>query len=192
MTYSLSQVNARKRLASLLLWLTLPFPNFGRGLAFRGWLYSQIIGTCGQRFKTGPLVNLYNPARLTIGSDVYIGYCSYIGDGDITLEDQVVIGPFCSVTGGNHLFRDNSVRFGGYEYKPVVIGRGTWLGANVNVLAGVTIGAGCLVAAGSVVTKSMPDNCIVAGVPAKVVGANEGDSGLEAGNQVGIGRSSDE
>ena len=192
MTYSQSQINTRKRLASLLLWLTLPFPNFGRGLTLRGWLYSQIIGGRGQRFKLGPLVNLYNPARLTIGSDVYIGYCSYIGDGDITLEDQVVIGPFCSVTGGNHLFRDNSVRFGGYEYSPVVIGRGTWLGANVNVLAGVTVGPGCLVAAGSVVTKNMPANSIVAGVPAKVVGPNEGHSGVGAANQAGMGQSRDE
>ncbi len=179
-------INWRKRIGNLLMFLTLPFPNFGNGLAARGWLYRKLIPRCGARFKLAPLVNIYNPTRVTLGRDVYIGYCSYIGDGDITLGDEVVIGPFCSVTGGNHLFRNDSVRFGGYDYKPVRIGKGSWLGANVNVLAGVTIGSGCLIAAGSVVTKDIPDNSIAAGAPAKVIAKNDGHSGVDAMNQEGM------
>jgi maltose O-acetyltransferase len=181
-----SSINWRKRLGSFLMLLTLPFPNFGLGLVLRGWLYSKIIINCGKRFKLAPLVNIYNPSKVKIGNDVYIGYSAYIGDGDITLCDEVVIGPFCSLTAGNHLFRDNSVRFGGYEYKPVSIGKGTWLGANVNVLAGVTIGSGCLVAAGAVVTRDIPDNSIAVGAPAKVIGPNDGASGVQAFNQDGM------
>ena len=52
--------------------------------------------------------------------------------------------------------------------KPIVIGRNAWLGANVTVLAGVTIGENAIVAAGSVVTKDVPANTVVAGTPAKV------------------------
>jgi maltose O-acetyltransferase len=168
------------------MFITLPFPNFGRGLNFRGWLYSKVILNCGKRFKIAPLVNIYNPSKVNIGNDVYIGYSTYIGDGDIILSDEVVIGPFCSVTAGNHLFRNNSVRFGGYEYKPIVIGKGTWLGANVNVLAGVTIGSGCLIAAGSVVTCDIPDNSVAVGAPARVIAENNGNSGDEAVNQEGM------
>ena len=89
---------------------------------------SALLKRCGKNLKLAPAVHIYNPKRLSLGDNVYIGYNSYIGDGDITFDDEVVLGPFCSVTGGNHLYRDGSVRFGGYEYKPVHIGKGTWLG----------------------------------------------------------------
>ena len=85
--------------------------------------------------------------------------------------------------GWNHLYRDGSVRFGGYEYKPVHIGKGTWLGSHVSVLAGVTIGSGCLVASGAVVTKDVPDGMIAGGVPAKVIKENDLNSGADKGNQ---------
>jgi galactoside O-acetyltransferase len=55
------------------------------------------------------------------------------------------------------------------QAQPVVIGRGCFLGANVTVLAGVTIGPGSFVAAGSVVTADVPAGVLVAGVPARVV-----------------------
>jgi acetyltransferase-like isoleucine patch superfamily enzyme len=52
----------------------------------------------------------------------------------------------------------------------VIIGRDVWLGARVIVLAGVTIGDGCVIGAGSVVTRSLPPNSIAVGAPARVVG----------------------
>ena len=51
---------------------------------------------------------------------------------------------------------------------PIIIGDNCWFGANVTVLQGVTIGNGCVIAAGSVVTKDVPDNAMIAGVPAAV------------------------
>ena len=52
---------------------------------------------------------------------------------------------------------------------PIKIGDNCWFGANVSVMPGVTIGAGCVIAAGTVVTKDMPENSLIAGVPAKVI-----------------------
>ena len=51
---------------------------------------------------------------------------------------------------------------------PIVVGDNRWFGANVSVLQGVTIGSGCVIAAGSVVTEDLPDNVVAAGVPAVV------------------------
>jgi acetyltransferase-like isoleucine patch superfamily enzyme len=53
--------------------------------------------------------------------------------------------------------------------KPIVVGRNVWLGADVKVLAGVTIGENAIVAAGSVVTKDVPANMVVAGSPARII-----------------------
>lgn len=52
---------------------------------------------------------------------------------------------------------------------PIKVGDNCWFGANVSVMPGVTIGAGCVIAAGAVVTKDMPANSLIAGVPAKVI-----------------------
>lgn len=178
--------NRRKVLSSIFMFLTIWVPNFGWGIRFRGWLISRLMKSPGERLKLSALVNIYNPSRLSIGNDVYIGYGTYIGDGDIRLDDEVVIGPMCSITGGNHLFKGGSVRFGGYEYAPVKIGRGSWLGAHVCVLSGVTIGSGCTVAAGAVVTEDIPDGVIAGGIPARVLKENDPDSGVSGGVQDGM------
>ena len=161
-------------------------PNYGWGIRFRGMWLQIVLKHSGKRLKVSSLVNVYNPARLSVGDNVYIGHGSYIGDGDIRLDSEVVIGPFCSISAGNHLFKDNSVRFGGYEYRPVRIGRGTWLGSHVTVTAGVEIGKGCLIAAGSVVTEDIPDGVVAGGVPAKKIRDNDGNSGVGSNNQEGM------
>ena len=52
------------------------------------------VKRCGKNLKLAPAVHIYNPKRLSLGDNVYIGYNSYIGDGDITFDDEVVLGPF--------------------------------------------------------------------------------------------------
>ena len=109
--------------------------------------------------------------------------------GDVTIGDytrigihNTIIGPVCignhvnlaqgiTVTALNHNFEDASKRIDeqGISTKPVVIGDDVWIGANAVILPGVTIGSHCVVAAGAVVTKDVPDNCVVGGVPAKLI-----------------------
>nr|WP_324248840.1 DapH/DapD/GlmU-related protein [Streptococcus macedonicus] len=60
--------------------------------------------------------------------------------------------------------------------KPVTIGNDVWIGGNVTILPGVTIGNNVVVAAGAVVTKDIPDNCVVAGVPAKMIKTIDNDT----------------
>ncbi len=65
--------------------------------------------------------------------------------------------------------KDGSYRYGPYDYGRIEIGHGSWLGGHVTVTSNVKIGKGCLIAAGSVVTKDIPDFSLAAGVPAKVI-----------------------
>jgi len=85
--------------------------------------------------------------------------------------DRTLIGPGCSFYAATHPL-DPFLRNGlsGPEMgAPIVIGEDCWFGGNVTVLPGVTIGRGVTVGAGSVVTKDVPDFCVVAGNPARII-----------------------
>ena len=103
-----------------------------------------------------------------VGKGVFINFgCTFLDRGGITLEDDVFIGPNVQLVTENHP-EQPSVRRNVYT-KPIVIRRGAWIGAGAIILPGVTIGEHSIVAAGAVVTKSVPDNVIVAGNPARVM-----------------------
>lgn len=144
-------------------------PPTGKSLSIRGKLASKIIPISGKNLKISSRVNIYSPKDLKVGDNVYIGYSTYIGSGEIILEDEVMIGPFCSIVAGNHTMKDNSYRYGPYSYGKIIIGRGTWIGSHCVITSNVEIGKGCLIAAGSVVTKDVPDFSVVAGVPGKII-----------------------
>ena len=92
----------------------------------------------------------------------------------MTVGDDVLIGPHCSIVAGNHKFDPATgaftARTEGDGDESVVIGDGSWLCSNVTVTPGCKIGRCNLICAGAVVTKSTPDYAILAGVPAKRVG----------------------
>ena len=103
-----------------------------------------------------------------VGKGVFINFgCTFLDRGGITLEDDVFIGANVQLVTENHP-EQPSVRRNVYT-KPIVIRRGAWIGAGAIILPGVTIGEHSIVAAGAVVTKSVPDNVIVAGNPARVM-----------------------
>ncbi|QIF06040.1 acyltransferase [Roseimicrobium sp. ORNL1] len=88
-----------------------------------------------------------------------------------------MIGPSCYITDGDHGFTAGKLITQQPMIKaPVTIGSGAWLGAHVTVLKGVTIGDGAVVGAGAVVTRDVPANAIVAGVPAKIIGHRQNSS----------------
>ena len=115
-----------------------------------------------------------------IGEGVHLGLYSYL-NGNVTIEDHVLIGPHCSIVAGNHKFDPKTGWFSARTEKDgddsVVIGFGTWLASNVTVTPGVKIGRANLVCAGAVVTKSTDDYAIMAGVPAKKIGEINPETG---------------
>ena len=106
--------------------------------------------------------------KTTFGCDCFVNFgCTFLALGGITIEDDVFIGPHCVLATEYH--PEEPTTRHSLLTKPIVVKRNAWLGANVTVLAGVTIGENAIVAAGSVVTKDVPDNIVVAGSPARVV-----------------------
>mgnify|MGYP002623834815 CR=1 FL=1 len=103
-----------------------------------------------------------------IGERVFINMgCKFQDQGGIYIDDDALIGHNATLCTLNHL-SDPGQR-AGMVAKPIHIGKRVWIGANVTVLQGVTIGDNAIIAAGAVVTKDVPPNTIAGGVPARVI-----------------------
>lgn len=111
--------------------------------------------------------------QLVIGDNVNFGRMNRIGcDNKIIIENNVLFAPHVHVTDRNHAFEDPEtpiITQKIYSNGPVVIGSDSWIGFGAQIMSGVTIGKHCVVAAGAVVTKSIPDYCVVGGNPAKIL-----------------------
>ena len=110
--------------------------------------------------------------RIRLGDYIFIGPYSVIyGHGGVEIGDSTLISMHCRIVSSNHTIPAlaTDIRSQPDVLRPTRIGRDVWLGAGVSVLGGVTIGDGCVVAAGAVVTRDLPAGSISAGVPAQTV-----------------------
>ncbi|WP_435134185.1 acyltransferase [Formosa sp. A9] len=153
--------------------------------------------TIGENFKLGAHARLYVNNHWEFGNDVKIethcaifsrepqgqgilkiGNGTHIGDftiidlvQDVTLGNEVAIGPNCTLYTHDHEYTNKELPAwkGGLVSKPIFIEDGAWIGSNVTILPGVTIGKRAVIAAGSVVTKNVPSETIYGGIPAKLI-----------------------
>ena len=119
---------------------------------------------------TGVIAN--KGVGIRIGNNSAIGTQSFLGgQGGITIGNDVIMGPQVKIFSENHVYENPEVliRKQGESRKGVVIGDNCWIGAGVTILDGVSISKGSIVAAGAVVTQSLPENSFAAGVPARVI-----------------------
>ena len=106
--------------------------------------------------------------NIHVGNNVFINAgCTIQDQGGVYIEDNVLIGHHAMIATLNH--DPDPAKRDDLHPAPVRICKGAWLGSNVTVLPGVTIGAGAIIAAGAVVTKDVPESTIVGGVPAKII-----------------------
>ena len=129
-------------------------------------------------FMQGPIFIHYG-THTRIGRDNFFNFNTTIQDDTlVTIGNSNSFGPGLYILTPLHpmyaperrkMELPNGSKRGFCYAKPVVIGDECWFGANVTVCPGVTIGNGCVIGAGSVVTKDVPDNCLAAGVPARVI-----------------------
>ena len=108
--------------------------------------------------------------NIKIGENFYANHNLTILDaGKVQFGDNVFIAPNCGFYTAGHPL-DYETRNKGLEYaKPIKVGNNVWIGGNVVVLPGVTIGDNCVIGAGSVVTKDIPENSVAVGNPCRVM-----------------------
>ena len=105
--------------------------------------------------------------RVTFGKNVFINHSAILSaSGGIEFQDGVSIAPGVRIATINHDFNNRHTI---YTYGKVVIKKNAWIGMNVTICPGVTIGENSVIAAGAVVTKDIPANVVAGGVPAKII-----------------------
>jgi len=107
-----------------------------------------------------------------IGNNVGIGEFAYLGGGGgLTIGDDCIVGQYFSCHPENHYYINTKklIRDQGVSRQGISIGKNCWIGSKVTVLDGVKIGDNCVIAAGAVVTKNMPADSVIGGVPAKIL-----------------------
>lgn len=146
---------------------------------------STMVQLCKEKFLSFDETADFRPgayaiccSKISLGKRVVVRPTSMLfadpreGGAGITIEDDVMMGSGVHLYVNNHRFDSPHIPIidqGHYVSEPVVLKKGCWLGANVIVLPGVTIGENSVVGAGSLVTRSIPDGVLAAGNPARII-----------------------
>lgn len=132
-------------------------------------LLSQLFGeTVDPSFRVFPPFYTDFGKNIHIGKDVFINACCHFQDhGGITLGDGCLVGHNVVFATLNHDI--DPKKRASMIPAPIIVGKNVWIGSNSTILQGVSIGDGAIVAAGAVVTKDVPANSIVGGIPAKLI-----------------------
>jgi acetyltransferase-like isoleucine patch superfamily enzyme len=153
-----------------------PLSTFQRGIR-DGQRGSITIGP-GCQLQYAAVLFAYG-GTIVLGRNVFCGPFSVIyGHGGVEIGDDTLVSMHCRILSSEHRIPAPGTRIRSQPdlLKPTRVGRDAWLGAGVTVLGGVSVGEGCVVGAGSVVTKDLPPRTIAYGVPARVVGYRKADA----------------
>lgn len=144
----------------------------------RSEIIHELFGAHGEDVTVQKPFRILYGAHTRLGSHVFINAgCNFLDGGTITIGDRVLLAPDVSIYTGYHSLDAKERWKQGADgklhliamVKPVVIGDDVWIGGNATILPGVHIGSNVVVAAGAVVSEDVPDNCVVGGVPARII-----------------------
>jgi acetyltransferase-like isoleucine patch superfamily enzyme len=164
----LTRASARRRAPDIILGRDVLINRHSRISAPRGRPIS--IGDESRVEHGAILATFYG--SIEIGSRSMVGpYSVLYGTGGLVIGDNVLIGPHVVIVAANHNFSsaDVPIRDQHNTGLGIAIESDVWIGAQASILDGVTVGSGSVVAAGAVVTRDVPPNSLVGGVPAKVI-----------------------
>lgn len=143
-----------------------------KGLVIRYILLKTIAKDCGDNVSIHPSVYLLNPQNIHIGNNVSIHPMCYLdATGGIYIDRDVSIAHGVTIMSTTHTYDDLAIPIKDqpFEVLQTTIEENVWIGAKATILAGIKIGSGSIVGANCVVTKLVPPDVIVAGVPAKII-----------------------
>jgi galactoside O-acetyltransferase len=136
----------------------------------RSLLLKQLFGSIGENVWVEPPIRMAYGSNTTVGSNVYINFnLTIIDDYKVTIGSNVMFGPNVTIAVTNHPVHPDLRREGEMYALPVVIEDDVWIGSGAIILPGVTIGKGCVIGAGAIVTKDIPANVIAVGNPCRVL-----------------------
>ncbi len=145
--------------------------RFGDRLVITG--FSAIRIGEGTSIMSGSYLYAHDSSNLVIGSRCSLNHNVLVGaaGGEIIIGDDVLIGPNVVLRAADHVFAsvDAPIRCQGHRPGRIVIGDDVWLAANVVITSDVTIGSGCVVGAGSIVTRDLPPMTVCVGNPARPI-----------------------
>lgn len=133
-------------------------------------LLEELLGRVGENTMILPNIRVEFGKNVVAGKNFFANFdCFFMDCAPITFGDDVKIGPKCGFYTSNHVEDPLGRQIGYCEAHPIKVGNNVWFGAQCVVLGNVTIGDNSIIGAGSVVTRDVPANVIVAGNPAKVI-----------------------
>lgn len=148
-----------------------PIPGYKIGYTLRRIVAKRILQSCGSGIIVKDHCYFGNGTRLSVGNNSQLGRNARL-QGDITIGNDCVMGPDVVMMATSHEFNRLDIPInqqGAKAEEPIVIGDDCWIGTRAIILPGVHLGDHCIVAAGAVITRSFSNNCIVGGVPARVI-----------------------
>lgn len=130
----------------------------------------NLLGACGEN------IVINQPFRCDYGCNIFIGNnffanfnLTILDEAQVKIGDNVFIGPNVSIYTACHPLNAEERNTGVEWAEPITIGNSVWIGGNVTIVPGVTIGDNVVIGAGSVVTKDIPSNVVAVGNPAKII-----------------------
>lgn len=140
---------------------------------FNRFILKQIGVKLGNNLKIFSITEIENPKSISIGDNVWISKnVSLYACNGIFIGNDVIIAKDVSLISGDHEHFSN-IKINKQKMQinrlPIIIGDDVWIGEKAVILKSVNIGNGCVIGAGSIVTKNIPQFCIVAGNPAKII-----------------------
>jgi len=148
-----------------------PMPGYKFGYMIRRVIVKKLLAYCGEQVVIKNNCYFGNGSRLSVGDRSQLGQNSRL-NGNISIGKDVMMGPDVVMMATSHAFEDTTIpmnRQGEAVEQSIEIGNDVWVGTRAIIMPGVTLGSGCIVGAGAIVTKSFPNNSVIGGNPARLI-----------------------